>query len=398
MLPKRDAYGRLVGLPDGEESTWPVGNYATEQRLAFDDFSFRGELSVHPQLKGRAKLDLRGLDLLNYSGNAHELGVVLENGMLDSTISMKLNRRGLTVDGVTTFTWLEMSERKGGPISSLLSLPAPLDTVIFMTRNSQGENSIPISFHIPTSGVSYSNLVATATATVAQVLASSVARSPFRLVGGILDFTGLTSNEPVARAQESVDFYFEAGAPRGQKADRSKLEALLEMMREDPKLTLVVQHELGADDVTRCEELANPDPRWCREFAVGLRLEKARLWKERERLAEDVRAEYTMGEIDRAESIAIRLRALDAELGRVEDSLDDIYQLLRPGAERRKDKRTKQACLELGRLRLSVAQARLISELGPEVAERLDIRRPRFAPITAEGAGGGLVVITPKKR
>jgi hypothetical protein len=265
-----------------------------------------------------------------------------------------------------------------------------------MTRNSSGENTIPVSFFIPASGLSIPALAATATATVAQVLAASLARSPFRLVGGILDFTGITSNEPVARVQESIDFLFEPGAARGRKQDADKLAALLELVRSDSDLMLIIQHEFGGGDLLRCGDLANPDPQWCREFAIGLRLEKARLWKQRERAAERVRSEYTMGEIERAEAIAEELRRLDVDLGRTEDALDNIYQLLRPGADRRRDKRTKAACLELARLRLAVARTRLLAELGSEFAGRIELRRPRFAP--AEGVEGGMVVVTPKKR
>ncbi len=395
-LPKRDAYGRLIELASGESSAWPGSSYDVEERPAFEEFSLTGELRTQPRLMGSVKVDLRGLELLNYSGASKDAGVEIQDGVLDSSVSMKINERGLWVDATSVFTWLSMSEGGDGPISSTLKLPAPLDAVIFITRNGSGENKIPVSFHIPVSGLSVSSLVATATATLAQVIAASVARSPFRIVGGVLDFTGITSDEVVARVQESTEFYFDPGAPRANKEQKDKLAALLDKVRKDDGLVLVLQHELGGGDLARCDALANPDPEWCREFAVRLRLEKARLWKQRERAAQDVRAEYAMGEVDRAEALAIELRALDAQLGRTEASLDNIYQLLRPGAERRREKRTKVACLELAKLRLAVARARLLAELGPEFADRLDIRRPRFQP--SGGHAGGMVVITPKMR
>ncbi len=396
VLPKRDAYGNLVKASSGEEPTWPGSSYALESRPAFDEFALSGELRTQPKLSGWTKLELRGLELLNYAGTSKEFGVAIEDGLLDSSMSLKLNERGLAVDATSTFTSLSLSESANGPLRSALKLPAPIDTVIFMTRNSSGENTIPVSFFIPASGLSVPALAATATATVAQVLAASLARSPFRLVGGILDFTGITSNEPVARVQESIDFLFEPGAARGRRDQAEKLADLLDRVRADADLVLILQHEFGGGDLVRCGELANPNPQWCREFAVGLRLEKARLWKLRERAAERVRSEYTMGELERAQAISEELRRLDADLGRTEDALDNVYQLLRPGADRRRDKRTKDACLELARLRLAVARTRLLAELGPEFASRIEVRRPRYAP--SEGEDGGMVVVTPKKR
>ncbi|MCB9914742.1 MAG: DUF748 domain-containing protein [Planctomycetes bacterium] len=396
LLPERDAYGRLVRLQEGEESEWPLGRYAVERRPAFDELTVNGEVKLAPTLAGRLELALRGLELLNYSGLSREAGVEIQDGVLDQTVSMRLRERGLSVDSTSTFTGLSMSEGEGGPLSSALSLPAPLDTVLFMTRNASGENVLPASLYVPASGLSLSSLAATAVSTLTQVLASSIAQSPFRVVGGLLDLTGVTSDEPEPRTLDSTDLAFEPGAAREAAADGADLTALREKLRAEPDLVLVVQHELGGGDVARCAALANPDPRWCAELAAGLRLDKQRLWALRERAAEEVRVEYAMGELDRAESLAQHLRELDAQLGRTEDALDEIYQLLRPGAERRADKRTKAACLELARLRLALARARLLAELGPEVAERLDVRRPRFAP--AEGDGGGRVVVTPKRR
>lgn len=396
-LPKRDDRGRLVELPEGEESAWPVGHYAVEERPAFEEFSLSGELRTQPERTGHAKIELRGMELLNYSGTSQEFGFQIEDGVMDSSIHMKLRERGLSVDSTTTFTWLSMSEGANGPLRSLLSLPAPIDTVIFMTRNGSGENTIPLSFYVPASGLSVPALAAAATATLTQVIAASVARSPFRLVGGALDFAGLGSDEPVARTLESSEFQFDPGAARARVGQAEKLGELLEKLRRDDSLLLVVQHELGGGDLLRCEALANPDLETCREFAAGLRLTKARLWKERELVASQVRAEYAMGEIDRAESLAVELHALDAELGRTESALDQVYQLLRPGAERRRDKRTKKACLDLARLRLSIAKARLLYELGPEYAGRIDIRRPRFVP-SDDPRAGGVVVLTPKRR
>jgi len=398
-IPARDSTGNLITLPGDQESEWPLGAYAVEERPAFDELSFVGEFAVKPELRGHAKLQLWGLELLGAAGEAREFGIEIHDGVLDSTIEMHLNAdRGLSVDALSTFTWLSISEGDDGPIASTLSLPAPLDAVIFMTRNSSGENRIPVSFTIPAEGLDGVGIAAAATSTVTQVIAASIARSPFRVLGGALDLGGLLSGDPVPRVKESVVFEFQPGTARLNPGEFEKLGPLVEMLERDSSLELVIQHHLGSGDHEKAEKLANPDPATCREYAEGLRRNKAELLRERDLLAAEVRAMYALEALDRAEGLSIDLRNLDARLGGIEQALDQLYGFLRPGAERRRDRRTKSACLTLARQRLGAAREVLHDLELVGIRERIDIRRPRFILPEEDDGRGGTIVITPVKR
>jgi len=398
-LPARDSAGDLVPLAEGQESEWPLGDYEVESRPAFDELSLSGELVLKPELRGRAKLDLWGLELLGAAGEARNYGIDIHDGVLDSTIEMRLDaKRGLGVDAVSTFTWLSLSEGDEGPIRSTLALPAPLDTVIFMTRNSSGENRIPVSFDVPVTGLDLVDITAAATSTVAQVLATSIAQSPFRLIGGVLDVGGLLSSDPVPRAKETVEFELRPGEVRLAAGEIEKLAPLVAMLERDPSLVLVVQHRLGRADHAKAEALANPDPATCRELVERLRREKAGLQERRDLQAAKVRATYALWDLDRAEALAAELRDLDARLGRHEQALDELCAFLRPGAERRRDRRTKLACTSLARERLSAARAALLALEVPGIGERVQVRRPRYAVPTEEDPLRGSIVITPVRR
>ena len=398
-IPARDSTGNLISLPEDQESEWPYGSYAVEERPAFDELSFVGEVAVKPELRGHAKLQLWGLELLGAAGEAREFGIEIHDGVLDSKIELHLSaERGLSVDALSTFTWLSLSEGDDGPIASTLSLPAPIGTVIFMTRNSSGENKIPVSFTIPAEGLDGVEIVAAATSTVAQVIAASIARSPFRVLGGALDLGGLLSGEPVPRVKESVVFEFQPGTARLNPGEFDKLGPLVEMLERDTSLQLVIQHHLGSGDHEKAEQLANPDPATCREFAEGLRRSKAELLRERDLLAAEVRAMYALEALDRAEGLSVDLRNLDAQLGGIEKALDQLYGFLRPGAERRRDRRTKSACLTLARQRLGAARDVLYELELVGIRERIDIRRPRFVLPEEDDGRGGRIVITPVKR
>ena len=80
----------------------------------------------------------------------------------------------------------------------------------------------------------------------------------------------------------------------------------------------------------------------------------------------------------------------------VHGPIDKIYELLRPGAERRRDARTRAACLAIAQRRIDAVQTLLLATGVDEIARRIDARRPRFVPV--EGSGGGQVTLTPRAR
>jgi hypothetical protein len=70
--------------------------------------------------------------------------------------------------------------------------------------------------------------------------------------------------------------------------------------------------------------------------------------------------------------------------------------MLRPGAERRADRRTRDAAIEIARLRLEAARGELLRSHVRQMPARLDVRRPRFGAV--EGDEPGRIVLTLRRR
>ena len=83
---------------------------------------------------------------------------------------------------------------------------------------------------------------------------------------------------------------------------------------------------------------------------------------------------------------------MDRELAATEDAMDRVYDLLRPGADRQADRRTRAACLEVAQDRLKAVQAALVTSGVPNVDGRVRLLKPQFNPDA--GADGGRVVMT----
>ena len=163
-------------------------------------------------------------------------------------------------------------------------------------------------------------------------------------------------------------------------------------MRSDDSIVLVLAHELGAADLEHVERLANPPAEERRDLANRLRQRRAELLRRRDGVAAELRARYAMGGGLEVAALLDDLRALDRELSQCETAMDTIYGTLRPGAERRAARRTRDAALELSRLRLESARRSLLDAGVRRMPERIDLRRPRFGAV--EGEQPGRILLT----
>jgi hypothetical protein len=99
-----------------------------------------------------------------------------------------------------------------------------------------------------------------------------------------------------------------------------------------------------------------------------------------------------------AEEPLAAVRALDRQLGATEDALDRLYELIRPGADRQAERRTRAACLQLAEQRLAILNEMLASSGIPDAAQR--VRRNVARRNVPEATAGGHVslVVTQKKK
>ena len=410
-LPERDESGFLSGIAStvadavgGDDDDGPV-----EQRPIFDEVALSGQLSLAPVPRGYVKVAVSALELPGFRGPAQEAGVEIGDGLLDTKVTLRfLGDQGMRIRSNSTFGYLSLSEAAGGPISRYLKLSAPLDVVLFALRNRNGEHRIPVNVAMPPGKISFASVGSAVATTLGQVIADALAGSPFRLLGSLTDLVGLTGGDEGEDVGLGAEIAFEAGAATVPASSRDDLAELIERLNQDGSLTVVVQHDFGAGDLARAEMLANPSEADCLALAARLRGVRAALSRERAQLAAEARAHYVVGLVERGRVDSNNLRGLDREIGRTEEALDRVYELLRPGAERRRDKRTRDAALALGQLRLEAVRDLLETAGIRNARARIDLRRPRYQ--LADGRSdsdsdddfhsesGGRITLTPKRR
>ena len=91
-----------------------------------------------------------------------------------------------------------------------------------------------------------------------------------------------------------------------------------------------------------------------------------------------------------------RLQVIERNLGQTERALDQVLDLLRPGAERRADRRTRSAAAAVGEARLAAVR-RVVLEEAPELADRIRVVRSRFNDKAGDERGRVRAALSTKK-
>ncbi|MCE9593898.1 MAG: hypothetical protein K8S98_06875, partial [Planctomycetes bacterium] len=364
-----------------------------EQRPLFEEVALAGRITLFPEVRGWVNVGVSSLELSNFRGLAESTGLTLGDGLLDESVRARLQgAQGVSIASRSTFSYLALSEPSGGPISRYLTLPAPLDTVLFLMKDAEDQHKLSVDVRVGADGLSTSELVSAAIGAVTQVIARAVASAPLRLLGAVGGLFG--GDEAVAPTDDTLALEYPAGVATLGEREEEQLERLIQRFGDDDRFVFAVQQSLSKADLARAAALANPSADDCRELSARLRRNKSELVRRREELAARARVDYAIGRERESADATLALRGLDRELGSNEDALDRVHELLRPGAERRRDQRTKAALLQVAIERVARLKARLV-ERGV-AADRMEIRSIR-ATIDAELATGR-IVLTPHKR
>ena len=374
--------GAVAGAVGGQKD-----EFKTEKRRLFEELEVQGRLALGPKPLGRVRVALGALELPAFRGQAKAGGVELADGVLDLGVRADLDGAGnARVSSKTTFGHLSLAEPADGPISSYLRLPAPLDTVLFVLRNEDGEQVIPLDISIEDGAVSTSSVAAAGVEALLGLIAKAIAASPFRIVSGIGGAVGLGGDKKEQEAKRPKDgamrVEFDAGSTRLTRAELMRLEPLLLELASDTTLRVFVEHELGTRDIDQAAKLANPDPQQARALTARLRERRDALRSSRRRNAVDARLQWSLGNRKAAEALAKRVRELDQETALVENELDSVLGLLSKNAARKKAARSKRAAIEIGRRRLESIREFLLASGLTDIADRVEIKRSRFALAT----------------
>jgi hypothetical protein len=374
----------------GEEERPP-----TELRPAFTELTISGTLRLAPTPKGHVRLRLSGFELLSLAGPAAASEVEIGDGLLDTTIDMRLRgEQGVEVDSRLVFTDLSLAEPADGPISTYLKLPAPLDSVLFMLRNERGEHRIAFDVAAPPEGVGGGQLLAASGEAMGAVIGRAFAAVPMRMLTSVTDLAGVTSELDEWHPEPELAVEFAPGSSALPDVTVTALRDALTRLRAHDGAVLELEHRLGAADLERAEQLGNPSPEQCASRGAQLRRQRTELLRRQAECSAEARAMLLVGREDEAEAARARLIEAERQLCLTEVALDDAYDRLRPGAERYRDQRTRAAALQIGEARLQALLRALLALHLPAVAERIELRPPRLEPI--QGEGGGVVTATLK--
>ena len=430
----------LVGVLHSAASAATQGSteFKLEPRPVWDLFESKGRLSLGPAPRGRVQLTLLGLELPAFRGAINASGVEIGDGLLDNKTTLRFrDDGGLSLNTKSKTSNLSLSEPAEGPISKYLSLPAPLDTVLFLLRNSNGEQDIPVRLDIPADGVSGAQIAGVAATTLGKLITDAVSAAPLRVLGPLENVAGALGLTGTPLTADSVTLEFPKGAatlttaklvptplpdsPPGQEPKAEPIEAkvvdlpsvdplaqLATALKGDPELRVVMQAELGAGDLEVARRLGNPTRESIMSLIQRNRHRKASLERERSKLAARAKAQIFAGappkqggalsELEQPDELVAQLQALDHERAAVEQALDDLFSFIRPGAERRADMRTRNAALALADQRLERIRLEIVNRVGTAASKRVDVRRPRYRKGTEEEPLPelGRVTLTPK--
>ena len=372
---------------------------AMAQQPWFDELRTDGELQLFPAPQGNVRVSLGSFEMRCLDSLAEGAGADISDGILDAGVTVALRgEQGISVQSQLTFTHLSMSEPAGGPISTYLKLPVGLDTMLYVLRNDQDEQRVPLAFEVKRGEINSAAIAAEAIAALGSVLADAIAKSPLRVAGAFTGLLGIGGgSEDLGKRARIVPFVpGDASLP----ADlQTELQSLVAFAAGDRDITLLLRHDLGGTDLTRMQLLANPTPADATALAARLRQELAGNNKERTALAATVEAQMTAGQNEAASLSRARLLDIDRASGTTAAALDATLQLLRPDRDHRDQQRTRAAAQDLATARLQAMQLWLASRLGAGGDARVETRTPRYTPVDPPaGPGGGTVTVVPVRR
>jgi hypothetical protein len=230
---------------------------------------------------------------------------------------------------------------------------------------------------------------------IGSVITTAILSAPVKVVGGGLSVFGLESTKK--SGEEPVVIAFAPGAISLDDTQVKALVELLKRLKDNSDLTLTIRHTLGGKDVQLAMQRANPSPAECRDIEHQLLSHKAELLRLRADAAGQARAQLmALGETNAAAALD-RLAAIDREIARTENALDQVLELLRPGADRQATRRMRAVALDFGRERLDAVRDVLWVSRVKHIADRVRIIDAQFNPTDGDSSGQVFIAVVEKK-
>ena len=393
-----------VPLPPRRGST--VGGPTTrtdegegEMRELFSQVTATGRIGLKQTADGQivpvgwAKTSVNGFELLSVRGPAKVHKVEIGGGVLDDRNDIQFREDGsIETRNQIVFTNLKMSEPANGPIQSLFVLPLPLDLTIRQLSDADDSITMAVPVTVERNTIDTNSVILPAIAAVTKVIGVSIASQPVKVVQGVGGLLGLGKDKA---PEAPVELSFLPGVASLESKERVQLATLAKRLKDDKELEVQMRHQLSPADVEQLNRRANPDAGDVRQITDRLRRDKAELLARRNALAAQARAQYAAQSFA-ADGTVEAVQAVDRQLAQIDQSLDQFYELLKPGAANQADRRTRAACLAVATERFDLIQAALTSAGVPDVATRVRRTNPQFEPIGERGTV--TIILVPKKK
>jgi hypothetical protein len=269
--------------------------------------------------------------------------------------------------------------------------------MIVVLQDPSGAITVPLNVKVKEYAVGGGQIASAAVTALSSIFATAMASAPLKVTSSVTSVVGLDKafgkKSKDAGPQEAGAIDFAPGVT--DPTDGRLIEEMARRLRGDKNLELTLRHQLGSGDLSLAAERANPPADVCLAMTQQLRQRKAELTATRARLSSESRA-ILLARSD-AFDPAAELRGVDREFAATEQALDRLYDLLRPGAERQADRRTRAACIELADERLATIRQALSAAGIANIDDRLKVIRSPAAEADA-GEGGKVVLTTTFKK
>ncbi len=389
---RSSALAGLLGSA-AEALTGSADRYEMEQRPLVDEISIAGQVQLFPRPTGEARMAVDGFELPALRGLGKAAGVDIADGIFDLQSDVLLRgASGIDLRARPTFTFLSLSEPPGGPLSTYLKLPAPLDTVLFALRNENDEHVLPLHLQLPAEGLSGGAVGEAAAEALVRLLADAVASAAFRVTGVVTGAVGLGGATDLSQLTGTLDFAAGDPLPSG-----GSLDAVLAAVADDPDLVIVLHHELGHGDLRRAAQLASPPPDTVADAVAQLQVAHSLLLHEREQQASRTAALYGAGRMQEALAQLRRLQQTDARLGALQQTQEAALRMQLGASDRAIRRQTRDAAVAMATNRLETVQQQIRARLADTALQRVEWRPPRGVE-TAGLSAGGRVVATVRRR
>ena len=363
----------------------------TEDRDLLSQIAVDGHVSLYPQMHGWAKVAVSGFDLLSLCGPASLAGVNVGGGTYDGTVDLRFEEGNkISVRSKHVLTDLSLTEGDNGPIRKALKLPSPLNIVIGLLTDADGAITMPLNF--PIDGGKIQGIGPAAVGALADVIATAVASAPIKMAKGVGSMVGIKWGKK--KPMSPITLPFATGYTALQPSEVAELATAVKQLKLFPQSVLSLRHDLSAADLALARQRANPSHDDAVNLAHQLRDRKLELLRQRQEMAGAASGVLAILPAYQAAQTVARLQQVDRDIAATEDALDQVYELLRPGADRQADRRTRAAALRIGKERLDAVREALLAAADiPKVADRIHVNNPSYT--SADGVAAGQVVISP---